>query len=96
MSSRLESEKPVRFASGIGLLMRGPTTSTTVVSANCKPETVLIALKANSTRKLREAGFWHRSTSPWADRGGKRYLWTEKDVNDAAAYVQYDQGEPLP
>ncbi|MDQ2977413.1 MAG: transposase [Acidobacteriota bacterium] len=68
----------------------------TVVSANCKPEIVLIALKANATRKLREAGFWLHSTSPWANRGSKKYLWTEKDVNDAIAYVQYDQGEPLP
>ena len=57
----------------------------TVVSANCKPEMVLIALKANATRKLREAGFWHCSASPWAERGSKKYLWTKKDLNDAIA-----------
>ena len=68
----------------------------TVVSAQCKPEKILTALKANATRKLREAGCWKRNDSPWADRGSKKYLWTEEDVVDAIAYVEYDQGEPLP
>jgi len=31
----------------------------------------------------------------WVDRGSKRYLWTEADVINAVAYVEYDQGEPL-
>ena len=34
--------------------------------------------------------------TPWVDRGGKRYLWTERDVINAVVYVEYDQGEPLP
>ena len=67
----------------------------TVVSAPCKPEKVLGALKANATRKLREAGYWRSSRSPWVDRGSKRYLWTEGDVINAVVYVEYDQGEPL-
>jgi REP element-mobilizing transposase RayT len=66
-----------------------------VVSAKCEPEKVLAVLKANSTRKRREAGCWHRSGSPWAELGSKKYLWTEKQLNNAIAYVQYDQGEPL-
>jgi len=68
----------------------------TVVSAPCKPEKVLTAFKANATRKLREAGCWKSNDSPWADRGSKKYLWTEQDVVNAIAYVEYDQGEPLP
>src|SRR6267142_2550832 len=68
----------------------------TVVSAPCKPEKILTAFKANATRKLREAGCWNSSDSPWADRGSKRYLWTDEDVVNAIAYVEYDQGEPLP
>jgi REP element-mobilizing transposase RayT len=68
----------------------------TVVSANCDPEKILIAFKPNATRKLREAGFWHSSRSPWVDKGSKRYLWTESDVINAVVYVEYDQGEPLP
>ncbi len=67
----------------------------TVVSASCKPETILSAFKANATRKLREAGCWHSKRSPWVDRGSKRYLWTEQDVINAVVYVEYYQGEPL-
>ena len=67
-----------------------------VVSAPCKPEKILSAFKANATRKLREAGCWKRDDSPWADRGSRRYLWTDEDVVKAIAYVEYDQGEPLP
>jgi REP element-mobilizing transposase RayT len=55
----------------------------TVVSAPCKPDKILAAFKANATRKLREAGCWHSSRSPWVDRGSKRYLWTEQDVINA-------------
>jgi len=67
-----------------------------VVSALCKPDRVLLALKANATRKLREAGCWKSDDSPWADKGSKRYLWTEQDLINAICYVEYDQGEPLP
>ncbi len=67
-----------------------------VVSANCKPEPILSALKANATRSMREAGCWPNERSPWVYRGSKRYLWTEKQLFDAIAYVLYDQGEPLP
>lgn len=67
-----------------------------VVTAQCKPEIVLAALKANATRELREAGCWKSDDSPWADRGSRRYLWTDEDVVNAIAYVEYDQGEPLP
>ncbi len=55
----------------------------TVVSARCKPEPILTAFKANATRKLREAGYWQSSRSPWVERGSKKYLWTESDVINA-------------
>jgi len=67
----------------------------TVVTANCTPERVLSAFKANATRKLREAKCWNSNSSPWAYRGSRRYLWNEKELLDAIAYVLYDQGEPL-
>jgi REP element-mobilizing transposase RayT len=67
----------------------------TVVSAKCKPEQILIAFKANSTRKMRERGCWSQAESPWVERGSKKYLWTESDVINAVTYVEYDQGEPL-
>jgi REP element-mobilizing transposase RayT len=67
-----------------------------VVSADGKPETILAAFKANATRKLREAGCWRSARSPWVEKGSKKYLWTQADVVNAVAYVEYDQGEPLP
>ncbi|HEY5885162.1 MAG TPA: hypothetical protein VIT88_10770, partial [Pyrinomonadaceae bacterium] len=67
-----------------------------VVTARCEAKIVLNALKANATRKMREAGCWRSDLSPWVRRGSKRRLWTEKDLDAAIAYVMYDQGEPLP
>jgi REP element-mobilizing transposase RayT len=67
----------------------------TVVSANCDPESVLNTLKANATRKMREAGCWQSSGTPWVRKGSKGRLWTEEDVIAAIVYVEYEQGEPL-
>jgi REP element-mobilizing transposase RayT len=67
-----------------------------VVTANCKPKKIATAFKANATRKMREARVWHSERSAWLGGGGsKKYLWTEKALSDAIAYVMYDQGEPL-
>lgn len=66
-----------------------------VVTADCKPERVLNALKANSTRQMREAKCWKSERSPWAEGGSKRYLWTEEQLLNAIVYVQEDQGESL-
>ena len=68
----------------------------TVVTALCDPEIVLRALKANATRKLREAGCWQSSRTPWARKGSKRRLWTHEQLMSAIVYVEYEQGEPLP
>ena len=67
-----------------------------VVTAACGPSRILNALKANATRELREAGLWLSSGSPWADRGSKRYLWTEEHLMKAIDYVELDQGDSLP
>jgi REP element-mobilizing transposase RayT len=67
-----------------------------VVSASCKPKKIVIGFKANATRKMREARCWHSERSPWVSGGSKKYLWNEKALMDAIAYVLYDQGEPLP
>ena len=66
-----------------------------VVTANKKPEAVLSALKANATRAMREARLWTSELSPWEFRGSKKYLWSEKQLADAIAYVESSQGEPL-
>jgi REP element-mobilizing transposase RayT len=67
-----------------------------VVTANRPDELVLIALKANATRQLREDGLWRYSFSPWARKGSKRKLWNERSVANAINYVLYGQGDELP
>jgi REP element-mobilizing transposase RayT len=67
-----------------------------VVSAPCKPKRVATAFKANATREMRQSGCWPTERSPWVRGESKKYLWTEKELSDAIAYVLYDQGEPLP
>jgi REP element-mobilizing transposase RayT len=66
-----------------------------VVSASCDPEIALRALKSNATRKMREAGCWHSSETPWARKGSKRWLWTHEQLKSAMKYVKDGQGEPL-
>jgi REP element-mobilizing transposase RayT len=60
-----------------------------------KSEIALNAFKANATRIMRERGLWLEDGSPWADKGSKRRLWKDNDVDCAIAYVKYEQGEPL-
>lgn len=61
-----------------------------------KPEIALNAFKANSTRKMREAGCWKNSRSPWVDKGSKRSLWNERSIEQAVDYVMNGQGDDLP
>src|SRR4030095_14241451 len=67
-----------------------------VVTADCDPEIVLNALKANATRKMREAGCWRSGKTPWVRKGSKKRLWTERALMAVIDYVLYDQGLPLP
>jgi REP element-mobilizing transposase RayT len=66
-----------------------------VISANKKPEGIVSALKANATRAMKEAGIWTSELSPWSFGGSRKYLWDDKQLGDAIAYVEGDQGEPL-
>ena len=66
-----------------------------VTSASEKADIMLSALKANATRSMRDAKCWNSDSSPWSHRGSKKYLWNEKELADAIAYVQHGQGEPL-
>ncbi|MFL6282724.1 MAG: transposase [Pyrinomonadaceae bacterium] len=67
-----------------------------VVSAECRPEPLMKALKANATRRMREHGCWGHNHSPWSEGGSRRYLWTERSVELAVEYVVDCQGGPLP
>jgi REP element-mobilizing transposase RayT len=67
-----------------------------VVTANSNSKKVRSTLKAYATKSMRESGCWLSAKTPWSHRGGRKYLWTEKELYGAIAYVLYDQGEPLP
>src|SRR5262252_3485283 len=61
-----------------------------------KPERALAALKANSTKQMRLDGCWGEESTPWAQKGSKRYLWNERSVAQAIDYVLNGQGDELP
>jgi len=65
-------------------------------SGTTQPERVLNALKANSTRQLRQDGNWSSSHSPWVSGGSKRYVWTDVGIERAKDYVINGQGGPIP
>jgi hypothetical protein len=64
---------------------------------NCQRQTgsCSCCVKSKPTREMREAGCWRNEQTPWVDRGSRKFLWTEEQLNRAIAYVLYDQGEPL-
>src|SRR3984893_2168399 len=66
-----------------------------VVSAMCKLEPILDALKAYATRALRRAGLITLETKPWSRHGSTIYLWTEKDAAKAIEYVMVGQDDEL-
>ena len=67
----------------------------TVVTAMSKPEPILIAFKAYSTRALRREGCNSSEVKPWARHGSTIYLWKERDVAKAVEYVLLGQGDDL-
>ena len=67
-----------------------------VTIGNGKPETALNAFKANATRRMREDGCWQSGSTPWVEKGSRRYLWNERSVARAIDYVLYGQGDELP
>jgi REP element-mobilizing transposase RayT len=67
-----------------------------VISAACKPERVLEALKAYATRELRQTGSISADLKPWVRHGSTRYLWKEQQLEKAMTYVLYGQGDDPP
>ena len=67
-----------------------------VVVAGVRPEEVVNAFKAWSTRRLRERGLVDRERQPWTRHGSTRYLWDEKSVESAVEYVVNGQGADIP
>ena len=67
-----------------------------VVSSSKKPESIIIALKSNVTRELKEAGLISNDQPAWSRGGSRRYLWKPHHMERAVAYVVEGQGEDLP
>jgi REP element-mobilizing transposase RayT len=67
-----------------------------VCIGSLKPERALIALKANATKQRRSEGCWKHDSTPWAEKGSKRYLWNERSIAQAIDYVINGQGDDLP
>ena len=44
---------------------------------------------------MKEAGIWTSTLSPWSFGGSRKYLWDDKELTDAIAYVSGAQGEAL-
>src|ERR1700683_2917807 len=67
----------------------------TIITANCRPEQVLIAMKAYSSRALNESELDDSDRRRWARHGSTRYFWTGDAVRAAIHYVVSEQGEPM-
>jgi REP element-mobilizing transposase RayT len=64
-----------------------------VLSAAQKPERIVDALKANSTKFLRTAGLIDSETKVWSRGRSNRYLWKPRHVQAAVEYTLYGQGD---
>ena len=66
-----------------------------VATADCKPERVLNALKAYSSRTLNHLALDSPNRRRWARHGSTRYLWTSAAVSAAIHYVLREQGDAM-
>ncbi|HEY4364302.1 MAG TPA: transposase [Bryobacteraceae bacterium] len=66
-----------------------------VVEAKARPEMVLQALKAYSSRELNRIGGDQEGRKRWARHGSTRWLWKDDDVRAAVEYVVARQGEKM-
>jgi REP element-mobilizing transposase RayT len=66
-----------------------------LITAQCKPEKVMIDLKAWSSRRLKEACNESSDRDRWTQHGSTRYLNDEESFNAAVKYVIDDQGAPM-
>ena len=58
-----------------------------VVCPDATPERAMTQLKSWTTRRLREGGRIAPNTRVWTHHGSTRYLWNERSVYAAIAYV---------
>jgi hypothetical protein len=66
-----------------------------VITASCRPEKVMIDLKAWCSRRLREACKETADRDRWTQHGSTRYLNDEESFVAAVKYVLDNQGDPM-
>jgi REP element-mobilizing transposase RayT len=66
-----------------------------VTTANCRPERVMNALKAYSSRALNRFALDGPDRRRLARHGSTQYLWTDVAIATAVQYVVREQGEPM-
>ena len=69
-----------------------------LVKAECPPEKVLTAAKANATRILKEYLNSREIPIPakfWAAHGSTRYVWDAKDLDPLTHYIYHEKGVPM-
>lgn len=66
-----------------------------VVTANCRPEPVMNAMKSYSSRALNDYLKDGVERRRWTRHGSTRYLWRGDAVRAAVQYVLYEQGAPM-
>ncbi len=66
-----------------------------VATADSKPEAVMVAMKAYSSRALNQRGLDLPDQRRWARHGSTRYLWTAESVRAAIRYVVDEQGPAM-
>lgn len=80
-----------------GFLLRAVNVRTnhvhSVVSAAQKPERIADALKACSTKRLRDNGLILESAKVWSRGRSRKYLWKPRHVVAAIEYTLYGQGD---
>lgn len=64
-----------------------------VISAQIKPDKIVDALKAYSTRRLREKKLVSAELKIWSRGKSGRYLWKPRHVAAAVDYTLYGQGD---
>jgi REP element-mobilizing transposase RayT len=66
-----------------------------VTQAEVQPEKVMNDFKSYASRSLNRLGRDGSDRKRCARHGSTRWLWKDKDVQDAIRYVVEEQGEPM-
>ncbi len=66
-----------------------------IVEAEVRPEKIMNDFKSYASRNPCRLGFGDANRKRWARHGSTRWLWKDKEVQDAIRYVVDEQGEPM-